>query len=346
MSNPCLVEFIRGRLVESRHSGSVAVCDSRGKRVFSAGDVARPVFPRSAVKALQAVPLVESGAADSCALEPTDLALCCSSHNAETRHVETARNMLSKAGRDESDLECGAQWPKRIEDQRDLQVKGMTPTAIHNNCSGKHSGFICLSCHLGAEPAGYIKPDHIVQSTVRNALEAFYGATLSDDHRGIDGCSIPTYAVPLENMARGFAVFGTAEGLDPDRAQATRRLRAACAAEPFQVAGTGRFCTAIMEHFKERVFIKTGAEGVFCAAFPSMGLGVALKCDDGASRASEVMMAQVIASCLPLEPGDEAFLAPYLHVDVRNWNGLDVGFAAPSAEFVRAMDNATFNSAV
>lgn len=337
MSEICLIEVTRGSLVESGHAGCLAVVDADGATVLALGDVDRPVFPRSAVKALQAVPLVESGAADALGLGNAELALACSSHNSEARHVDTALAMLARAGRDGAALECGAHWPKRLADQKALIRAGREPDAAHNNCSGKHAGFVCLAHHLGVDPAGYIKPEHTVQQTVRAGLETFTGRAFETDSCGIDGCSIPTYAVPLTALARAFAVFGTGTGLAPAQATAAARLRSACAAEPFQVAGTGRFCTEIMQHFGERVFVKTGAEGVFCAAFPESGLGIALKCTDGATRAAEAMMAHVIQAFLPLSAADEAFLAPYLSVAVHNWNGLEVGSVRASPVFRQAL---------
>ncbi|MEM1045248.1 MAG: asparaginase [Pseudomonadota bacterium] len=337
MSETCLIEVTRGSLVESGHAGCLAVVDADGVTVLALGDVDRPVFPRSAVKALQAVPLVESGAADALGLGNAALALACSSHNSEVRHVETALAMLASAGRDGNVLECGAHWPKRLADQKALIRAGREPDATYNNCSGKHAGFVCLSHHLGVDPAGYIKPEHAVQQAVRADLETFTGRAFEADSCGIDGCSIPTYAVPLTALARAFATFGTGNGLAPAKAAAAARLRSACAAEPFQVAGTGRFCTEIMQHFGKRVFVKTGAEGVFCAAFPENGLGIALKCGDGATRAAEAMMAHVIKAFLPLSTTDEAFLASYLTVAVHNWNGLEVGSVRASQAFRDAL---------
>ena len=145
---------------------------------------------------------------------------------------------------------------------------GKAPSALHNNCSGKHAGFICLACHLGLDPAGYVGPDHPAQREVTAALAEMTGEPLGPDVRGVDGCSIPAYAIPLEKLALAFARFITGEGLAPVRAAAARRLAAACAAEPWMVAGTGRFETEIMGAFPGRIFVKGGAEGVSCAAFP------------------------------------------------------------------------------
>lgn len=344
MSNACLVDVTRGALIESRHAGAIAVADADGGIVWSIGDVQRPVFPRSAIKGLQAIPLIETGAAEAFGLSNAELALACSSHKSEARHVATAASVLEKCGLGEDALECGSHWPRLIDDQKALILDGREPGALHNNCSGKHSGFLCLSRHLGADPAGYIKPDHRVQQTVRACLEDMTGAAHAEDHCGTDGCSIPTYAVPLSALAVAFAAFGTGLGLSGDRAKAASGLRAACAAHPFHVSGTGGFCTDIMGRFGERAFVKTGAEGVFCATFPEQGLGIALKCDDGATRASEVMMAQIIAAFLPLTADEETFLEAFTTVPSTNWNGLQVGTVSASADFLGALRNARGNT--
>lgn len=344
MSNACLVNVTRGSLIESRHSGAIAVADADGRMVWSIGDVERPVFPRSAIKGLQAIPLVETGAAEAFGLSGAELALACSSHKSEAQHVATAASVLEKCGLAEDALECGAHWPRLIEDQKALILNGREPGALHNNCSGKHSGFLCLSQHLGADPSGYILPGHRVQQTVRACLEDMTGAAHGEDRCGTDGCSIPTYAVPLSALAKAFAAFGTGQGLSGDRARAASSLRAACATYAFHVSGTGGFCTDIMNRFGERVFVKTGAEGVFCATFPERGLGIALKCDDGATRASEVMMAQIIAAFVSLTADEETFLEPYTNVPSTNWNGLRVGTLSASAEFLGALLNTRENT--
>jgi L-asparaginase II len=285
--NPVLVEVTRGGHVESRHAGALAIVDADGAVLAALGDIERPVFPRSAVKVLQALPLVASGAADQLGLSAAELALACASHNGEAIHVQTAAGMLAKAGLDLSALECGAHWPYFDKATRALAASGGEPTALHNNCSGKHAGFACLACVMAGGTglrrfiAGYVQPEHAVMREVTHALQAATGADLSNAPRGTDGCAIPTYAVPLKQLALAFARVATGLGLSPDHALAARRLREAVAREPFMVGGTGRFDTRVMERLGERAFVKVGAEGVYCAALPQRGLGVAIKMDDG-----------------------------------------------------------------
>lgn len=325
MANPVLVEVTRGNLVESRHRGLVVVVDGDGKVVFSQGEIEAGVFPRSACKAMQGLPLVESGAADVYGFGNKELALACSSHNGEPEHAALAGAMLAAAGVDESVLECGAHWsfeqPVLIGQARGLDH----PTALHNNCSGKHAGFICAACHTGKDLKGYVRYEHPVQAEIRGVMESLTGAALATDNCGVDGCSIPTYAVPLKSLAHGFARMATGTGLAPERAKASRRLIDACMAEPFYVAGTKRACTRLMETAPGRIFAKTGAEGVFCAAIPEQGIAIALKCEDGTTRAAESMVAATLARFFKNEPDIHAALMAQANRSMSNWNGIHVG---------------------
>ena len=233
MANPVLVEVTRGNRVESRHRGAIAVFDADGRSVFSAGNVDKAIYPRSAVKAIQALALIESGAADAFGYGKRELALAQASHGGEPAHVAIAAAMLHAAGLDEGALECGTQWPSHSATAAALGAAGENPSALHNNCSGKHAGFLAVARHSGFPIEGYVKPDHPVQRLIRDALESLTGAAHHADDCGIDGCSIPTYAVPLTALAVGFASFGSGQGLAPERAAAARRLFDAAVAEPF-----------------------------------------------------------------------------------------------------------------
>ena len=268
MQNPILVEVTRGGIMESCHRGAIAVCDGDGGTVLAVGDISRPIFPRSAVKAFQALPLLESGAADRFGLSEAEIALACASHSGEPRHAETALAMLRKVGRDRESLECGTHWPMGDKATRALAAAGASPGPQHNNCSGKHAGFVCLACASGHDPSGYVQPSHFVQRETRAAMEAITSYRFDEQHMGIDGCSIPAWAMPLQALALGFARFGTGHGLAPARAAAAQRIRAAAASHPFMVAGTGRFDTDVMEALGARAFTKTGAEGVFLRSHP------------------------------------------------------------------------------
>jgi len=330
MADPVLVEVMRGAVVESRHSGAVAVVDADGGAVLALGDVDRPVFPRSAVKALQALRMIETGAADRYGFTDQELALACASHSGESGHVAAAQSMLGRIGLDASALRCGAHPPMHVPSATALYRAGVEPTALHNNCSGKHSGFLCLACMLGADPRGYINPDHPVQREVKATIESVTGTSIPDGRRAIDGCSVPTWAVPLKHLALGFARFGTGNSLAPERAKAAARLRAACAAHPWYVAGTGRFCTEIMQRLGARAFVKVGAEGVYLGALPERGLGIAVKCDDGGARAAEVVMGVLIVRFGMLSEAECASLDHLVRPTLRNWNGIAIGELRPT----------------
>lgn len=335
-----MVHALRGGIVESMHRGALAIVDADGALRLGLGDVDRPVFARSAIKGLQALPLVASGAAEAFGLSDEELALACSSHGGEPRHADTAARMLGKAGLDASALECGTHWPKHEDSMRALAAAGRTPGPLNNNCSGKHAGFVCLGCLMaraqGAEPAafvrGYLAHEHPVMREVAAALQQATGADIERAPRGIDGCSIPTYGIALRHLALGFARFGTGVGLPLATARAAQRLRRAVAAAPYFVAGTGRFDTRVMERLGERVFCKVGAEGVYCAALPALGLGVAIKMDDGnTARAVEVVMAAVLEALLPMDAAEQAFLRGFSDAPLVNWNGIEVGRLQASA---------------
>jgi len=339
--NPVLVEACRGATVESQHRGAFAVVDAGGRVVASLGDIARPVFPRSAIKVLQALPLVASGAAERFGLDDAELAIACASHGGEAAQVQTAASMLRKAGLDETALECGTHWPGTEGAARALAAEGRSPGALHNNCSGKHAGFVCLGCLMaqasGRDPraflAGYVQPEHPLMREVSAAIESATDVRLADAPRGIDGCSIPTYGIPLERLAHAFARVATGQGLSADHARAAHRLRQAVARAPFMVGGTGRFDTRVMQVSGERVFCKVGAEGVYCAALPETGLGIAIKIDDGnTSRACEVAMAALLQAWMPAARDDETALWGELSdVTLRNWRGTVVGRLAAAA---------------
>ncbi|MEX3008046.1 asparaginase [Hoeflea sp. TYP-13] len=325
MTNPVVVEVTRGGRVESMHRGSAVVMDGGGKTLFSIGSVDAPVFPRSAVKAMQALPLVESGAADALGFGDRELALACASHSGEPAHADLAGTMLAAAGRDETSLECGCHWPMDQAAMIALAKTGAEPTQLHNNCSGKHAGFICTACHLGISHDGYVNYDHAIQGMIRDTMASLTGEHLGVDNCGTDGCSIPTYAVPLTSLAHGFARMITGSGLEPVRAKAAKRLVNACMAEPFYVAGTKRTCTRLMKTMPGRIFAKTGAEGVFCAALPEEGIAIAVKCEDGTKRAVDAMVAALVARFLTAGDDMRETLMAQANRTLKNWNGIEVG---------------------
>jgi L-asparaginase II len=316
MPNPVIAEVTRGGIVESRHTGSFAVVGGDGKLIQSAGDIDTPVFPRSAIKAFQCVPVIESGAADRFGFTEEEIALACSSHNGEPEHVSVARAMLRKVNTDESHYECGAHWPYEMKAQHEIVRSGTGPLQVHNNCSGKHAGMLALANQLGANSKDYVKIDHPVQQAIAQAIAQYCDVDIKSLTWGIDGCSVPTWAFPLRNMALGFArLTDSAEG---------QRIIDAVRKHPFMVAGTGRFDTNLMQAVP-RAFVKTGAEGVYCGCIPHAHVGIALKCDDGAGRAAETAMASLLASLDVWTSEEKEKLQSFTHVDMTNWRNIHVG---------------------
>lgn len=331
-ANPVLVEVTRGGVVESRHRGAVAVVAADGTVVTSWGDVHAPVFPRSAIKPVQSLPLVESGAADAFALSDVELALACASHMGEPAHVAAVEAFLQRVGSDTGALECGGHWPSSERCAHDLSAAGGHPLPVHNNCSGKHAGMIATAIHKGENPAGYSAVTHPVQQRVLGVFESMTGCDLSHAPRGVDGCSVPVWAMPLGNLALAMARMADPSDQPPARQEAAARLRAAMAAEPFYVHGTGMFATEVIGVAGPDVLVKGGAEGVYTAILAEDGLGVALKIDDGAGRAAEVAMAAVLRGLGVLDSAAEAALAHRFEPELTNWAGRAVGSIRATAE--------------
>ncbi len=331
-TNPVLVEATRGDMIESRHRAAAAVVDTEGRVVVQAGEIERLVYARSAIKPLQALALVESGAADAFDLGPAELALACASHNGEPRHTETVGAWLARIGCTPDDLECGAHLPYHQGATEALLRSGGAPSTLHNNCSGKHTGFLSVARHLGHPTAGYIRYDHPVQQQILGILETLTGLDLSEAPRGIDGCGIPVLGIPLGNLALAMARFAAPDDQPEARQAACLRLQQALAAEPFMIAGSGRFCTRVIEATKGRALVKTGAEGVYCGALPELGLGFALKVDDGAGRAAEVVCGRVLRRLGVIGEAETAALAAVLQPTLFNRAGRAVGELRTAAD--------------
>ena len=292
--NPVLVEVIRGDMIESRHRGSVAIVDSRGQVELAIGDVLSPVFARSGIKPIQALALVETGAAKAFSLGNAQVALACSSHNGAPTHVDIVRTWLGKIGCTEKDLECGPSLPWTDEAKQELYATGLPATTAHDNCSGKHTGFLTVCKHLNFPVQGYTRFEHPMQQRLLGILEQMTGMDLFEAPKGIDGCGIPTIGVPLGNIALAMARLGDPHDQPEERQAACRRIRTAMANEPYLVAGKDRFCTRVIGALGQAALVKTGAEGVYCATLTDRKLGIALKIDDGSRRAAEAVMIRLL----------------------------------------------------
>lgn len=311
----------RGGATESNHRVHVAVADAQGRLIGGCGDPGQVVFYRSAAKPFQALPLVEDGVMDRLGLTERELAVCCASHNAEPEHLALARSILARTGLNERALGCGPHPSLRPARARELCAAGVELTAVHNNCSGKHAGMLALAVSRGWPTEGYLEPDHPVQRRMCAEVARWSGLEESALITGTDGCGVVTFALSLGRMAGSYARFTAAA----DAGRKARRIVAAMTGHPFAVAGTGRMCTAVMERLGSKVFVKTGAEGVYCGGVRGRGLGFALKVEDGARRASDVALVQVLSDVGVAGAADFPVLAGRRRTEVLNTLGEAVG---------------------
>ncbi len=312
------VEVWRGALCESLHSGHAVVANAEGEIVEAWGDPDQIIYPRSSCKMLQALPLINSGAADAVGLSAQHLALACASHQGAEMHSARVRDWLATLGLAEPDLRCGPQEPSDKPARDALIRDGVAPCQLHNNCSGKHAGFLTLSKHLRAGPE-YTEIDHPLQLSIRNSFEEMTGET--SHGYGIDGCSAPNFSTSIAGLARGVARM-------TDGNPAATRLVEAMMRHPELVAGEGRACTELMIAAKGHAAIKTGAEGVFVAILPKLKRGIAVKITDGATRAAECVIAALLVRYGVLER-DHPAVHKRMHGPITNWRGIDTGFIRP-----------------
>lgn len=282
-----LVDVYRGGTIESSHHGHIAVVSSNGKLLYSLGDPYRMTFARSSLKPIQAIPVVETGAADRYEFTEADLSLCCASHSGEAQHTERVQAILGRAGMDELYLQCGTHIPHAQEVYKKLIEEGKKLTPLYNNCSGKHSGMLVTAKHMGESLEDYYKPNHPVQQRIVNAISDMTDYPVELIETGTDGCGVPVHALPLERLAYAFARMAHADSdsLGAERAGVISRITAAMVKFPEMVAGTDRFCTDFMKAAGGRLFGKGGAEAVYLFGDKETGIGVAVKIEDGAGRA-------------------------------------------------------------
>jgi len=280
------IEATRGGKVESVHAVDLVAVTASGDTVFRRGDADGEIYPRSSAKPLQALPLLEAGAAERFRLDDARIALACASHTGQAEHTGEVARWLADVGLGAEDLECGPHRPSDLASADALVAAGEEPTRIHNNCSGKHAGFLATALHLGEDPKGYIGAGHPVQRRLLDCLGEMSGCDLSATGRGSDGCGIPVIGVPLLGLARAMARIADPAGLGPAREAACRRVPRAMNAHPLLVAGNGVLDTLVMTAIPG-IATKRGAEGVQIAILPEMGIGVALKARCGAERAAE-----------------------------------------------------------
>ncbi len=320
-----MIEVWRGDRIECIHRGHAVVCDARGEIRHQWGDPTTVIYPRSSAKMIQALPLILSGAAKSHGLTTAQLALACSSHIAAHYHVDPVQDWLATLGKSDSDFRCGEEEPRDVSVRNAMIKADKTPCRAHNNCSGKHCGFLTLANHLGAGP-DYVDPAHPVQVMIKDVFEALTDET--SPGFGIDGCSAPNHACTVHGLARAMAQFASVGRCQTAEADAQSQLTQAMMAHPELISGNGTACTELMRACAGKAAIKTGADGVYVAILPEHQLGVAVKITDGAKRASVPALAAILHRLGILEmehPALKAFMTP----DIRNFAGLITGRITP-----------------
>jgi L-asparaginase II len=316
-----VLEVWRGGLLESVHQAHAVICDAKGV-VATWGNPQAVIFPRSSAKMLQALPLLETGAATARGLSQAHLALSCASHRGGHVHVDLAGRWIADLGLSESDLRCGAHEPGDLAERNRLIEAHEKPCQLHNNCSGKHSGFLTVTQHLKAGPE-YIEIDHPLQKAIRAATEEVTEETIAG--WGVDGCSAPNFAMTVGALARAMAKYAVAREGHGAREDAMHKLTRAMAAHPHLIAGEGETCTELMRAMGGKVAIKGGAEAVYVAIIPEKGLGIALKVVDGGYRAAEAAITALLSKVGVLDPAHPAAIKRMAGVQ-RNWRGLETGF--------------------
>jgi L-asparaginase II len=324
--NPVLVESYRGEVLESFHRGVICVVDREGRIVYEEGDVQQVCYPRSALKFFQQLPLLLSGAADHFGFTDEEIAIMCGSHNGEQEHLRVVKSILAKIGMNESQLLCGAQAPTLKQDYYALIRAGEAPRALHNNCSGKHAGFLAWCVYNQADTDTYLQGDHPLHTEIRRWVSAFYELPETALQTGIDGCSAPIFAMPVINQAVAYRNLAAPEKFEPAVQEACARIRRAVSHYPLMIAGSKRYCTDLMRVAGSKIVGKTGADGVYCIGIPDRGLGIAIKIDDGKMGPQYHVAQQLLHNSGLLSEAEAEELASYLRTEQKNFAGRTTGW--------------------
>ncbi len=324
---PALVQVTRGSLIESLHRGSIVVVDASGRQIAALGDPAETVFLRSAAKPLQALPVVETGAADRFSLTPAEIAVMCGSLNGQDFQVAAVRSILDKIGLTPKALDCGIHRPSHRPTAAAMSKAGEKPTELHNNCAGKHAAMLVLCVHHGWPVKGYTEIGHPVQGLILNKVAEMTGVPSAEIGLGIDGCGVPVFALPLKNLALAYARLAEAAARAEPKAAA--RLMSAMLDHPEMIAGDDRICTEVMRAGDSRFLAKTGAEGTYALALPEKGWGVALGMEDGHARGLNPVVVETLVQLGQLSPEEAARLASFHRSVIKNHRGQEVGLVEP-----------------
>lgn len=329
MTAEVLVKVSRGDMVESLHRGHVAVVNSKGELLYSLGNPQKVVYARSSMKPIQAIPIVETGAAEHYNFDHADLSLTCASHNGEDQHTNRVQSILERAELGYSDLQCGTHNPRWQDTYEALIKANGEVTSIYNNCSGKHSGMLATAKHMNESISDYYKLDHPVQQRIMEAISDVTEVPKEDIAIGIDGCGVPVHGIPLHNLALGFAKLANPVQLSAKRQEAIHKITTAMMEAPEMVGGTERFCSDFMRVLDGRMFGKAGAEGVYCIGDIETGIGIAIKIEDGNGRATSPVAVEVLSQLGLLTEQQKGRLAEYHHPTLKNARKEKIGELLP-----------------
>jgi L-asparaginase II len=329
MDSTKLVNVTRGNLIESSHKGHVAVVDAKGQLLYYAGDPNAKVFARSSMKPIQAIPIVETGAADHYEFSDADLSLCCASHNGEKMHTDRVVSILGRAEMEDTCLKCGTHIPRWQETYKELILEGKDVTPLYNNCSGKHSGMLATAKHMNEPIENYYDLQHPVQQRILAAVSEMTDYPKEEIEIGIDGCGVPVHGVPLERLAFGYAKMAKPDDLPETRRNAIKRITKAMVTSPEMVGGTDRFCTDFMRVGNGRFIGKAGAEGVYCIGDLETGIGIAVKIEDGNGRAVYPAAVEVLKQLNLITENQIEELSEHYRPKLRNARNEVIGELTP-----------------
>ena len=328
--NPILVEAIKGNAVDNFYRGSYSVVDAHGHVIMAVGDTESPVFPGSGIKPIQALTLCETGAAKAYGLGHANVALACSNHNGDPTHTEIIENWLHKIDSSHKNLVCGASDRGSQKGKKGIATSGDVIDSLYDPCSGKHTGFLTVAKHLKHPTLGYSRMDHPVQQRVIGTLEQMTGLDLYNAPKALDGSGIPTIGIPLGNISLAMARMANPHDQPEERQAACKKIITALTMEPYLLAGKGRFTTRVIEALGQSCIIQMGSQGVYCGSLIKRGIGIAIKIDDGSSRAAEAVMMRLLYKLNILTERALGLLLNLLEPPIFSRNGEVIGTVKPA----------------
>lgn len=333
-----LVDVYRGEIVESSHFGHLAVVNSEGKLLYSLGDPQTITFLRSSAKPFQAVLVVESGAARKFNFTSEEIALIAGSHSGEPKHVKAVSSILKKIGLGSQNLQCGTHIPHLYAAKNITPEPGQEFSVLQHNCSGKHAGMLALAAFKSLPTENYLDFEHPVQQLITEAIAYICGYPEKQIKIGIDDCSAPVHALPLYNMACGFARLVSPHMVPHNKARAYSTVYQAMIDHPDMVGGEKRYDTELMTNCREKLIAKAGAEGLHCIGFPERGWGMAVKISDGAIRALYPFDLEALRQLGVVTAGELEKLKGFQQKVIKNWRGKEVGYIKAEFELEKKQD--------